>query len=280
MKNSIYDTFEEIGLSLIYHGSHNDRVYIMKIFEDDFDKVMERSEKLAEERKYGKIFAKISKKLADKIDLDFYSVEAEIPDFYEKGNSCVFLCRYYNNERKNEKHEKEIEKILEIAVDKKDLNRKFNKPYDIRKLDKKDSNDMAEIYKKVFTSYPFPIFDSNYLCETMDENIEYIGAFVEDRLIGIASAEKYPESYSAEMTDFAVLPEYRGNGIAGILLEALENELIGRGGYKFFYTIARALSYGMNITFGQGEYKFAGTLKNNTNISGSLESMNVWYKRV
>jgi hypothetical protein len=34
----------------------------------------------------------------------------------------------------------------------------------------------------------------------------------------------------------------------------------------------------MNITFAKQRYALAGTLINNTDISGSLESMNVWYK--
>ena len=47
---------------------------------------------------------------------------------------------------------------------------------------------------------------------------------------------------------------------------------------KMAYTIARAVSYGMNITFCKRGYTFAGTLINNTNISGGIENMNVWYK--
>jgi len=46
------------------------------------------------------------------------------------------------------------------------------------------------------------------------------------------------------------------------------------------YTIARAYSFGMNITFAERDYDFDGTLTNNTNISGRLESMNVWHKRL
>ncbi len=37
---------------------------------------------------------------------------------------------------------------------------------------------------------------------------------------------------------------------------------------------------GMNITFAKTGYTYAGTLINNTNISGRLESMNVWYKHI
>jgi hypothetical protein len=34
----------------------------------------------------------------------------------------------------------------------------------------------------------------------------------------------------------------------------------------------------MNITFAKLGYRYGGRLINNTNISGSIESMNVWYK--
>jgi len=36
----------------------------------------------------------------------------------------------------------------------------------------------------------------------------------------------------------------------------------------------------MNITFSKCHYSFGGTLKKNTNISGGIESMNVWYKKL
>ncbi len=49
-------------------------------------------------------------------------------------------------------------------------------------------------------------------------------------------------------------------------------------GIKTVFTIARAKSPGMNITFARSGYDYGGTLVNNTNISGQIESMNVWYK--
>jgi hypothetical protein len=49
-------------------------------------------------------------------------------------------------------------------------------------------------------------------------------------------------------------------------------------GLRVAFTIARALSFGMNITFARRSYQYAGTLINNTQIAGSIESMNVWYK--
>ena len=79
------------------------------------------------------------------------------------------------------------------------------------------------------------------------------------------------------MTDFATLPDARGNGYALQLLFFLEQEIKERG-ILTAYTIARAVSPGMNVTFGKADYRFGGRLHNNTDISGNIESMNVWYK--
>jgi beta-lysine N6-acetyltransferase len=46
------------------------------------------------------------------------------------------------------------------------------------------------------------------------------------------------------------------------------------------FTIARGLSYGMNIALAKKGYEFYGTLVHNTNFSGRIESMNVWSRPV
>jgi len=53
-----------------------------------------------------------------------------------------------------------------------------------------------------------------------------------------------------------------------------------RSGFCLLYTIARAASFGMNTTFARANYQYGGTLINNTQISGSIESMNIWYKEL
>ncbi|MFA9397978.1 MAG: hypothetical protein ACERKV_06920 [Clostridiaceae bacterium] len=81
------------------------------------------------------------------------------------------------------------------------------------------------------------------------------------------------------MMDFAVLKEYRGYGFARYLLNQMENELKTLN-VKLAYTIAKAKSEGMNITFTKNIYTYAGTLINNTDIAGQIESMNVWYNNI
>jgi len=135
------------------------------------------------------------------------------------------------------------------------------------------------IYATVFKSYPFPIFDENYLLETMADNIQYYGVFTTDGLVAVASSETDPEHFNSEMTDFAVLPTYRGHQLALHLLIELERQ-IRQQNYLLLYTIARSLSYDMNATFAKAGYHYGGTLFNNTQIAGSIESMNIWHKEL
>jgi putative beta-lysine N-acetyltransferase len=79
------------------------------------------------------------------------------------------------------------------------------------------------------------------------------------------------------MTDFATLPPHRKQGLARALLAHMDR-CAADAGVRVSFTIARALSFGMNITFRRRGYRFGGTLINNTQIAGSLESMNVWYR--
>ncbi|MBD3226067.1 MAG: putative beta-lysine N-acetyltransferase, partial [Caldithrix sp.] len=149
--------------------------------------------------------------------------------------------------------------------------------FHIRKIGADDIEHLAEVYKAVFDTYPFPIHDPDYLKKTMQENIVYFGAFKDDRLVAASSCEMDESAGNVEMTDFATLPAFRGNALAVHLLTEMERAMQKRG-IQTAYTIARALSAGMNITFAKMGYQFGGTLINNTNISGKIESMNVWYK--
>ena len=87
------------------------------------------------------------------------------------------------------------------------------------------------------------------------------------------------EDKNAEMTDFATLPDYRGNNLSLNLLREMEAEMRLRK-MKTLYTIARSHSAGMNITFSKLDYSYSGTLINNTDIAGKIESMNIWYKNL
>ena len=129
----------------------------------------------------------------------------------------------------------------------------------------------------MFASYPFPIHDPDYLIETMRSHVCYFVAEKDGKIAAASSGEMDQENRNAEMTDFATLPDHLGNGLAVHLLKFMEPEMRKRN-IATLYTIARAISPGMNITFAKCGYTFGGTLINNTQISGSIESMNLWHR--
>ena len=81
------------------------------------------------------------------------------------------------------------------------------------------------------------------------------------------------------MTDFATSKKYLGNSLSVLLLGTMEKEM-KKQGIKTLYTIARLNSIPMNKTFLRFNYTYSGTLVNNTNIAGQIESMNVYYKHL
>lgn len=274
------DIMQNIDGATVQHGKVNDRIYLMKIGNAQPLALTGKLTALAKENNYSKIFAKIPKH-AQKAFIDAgFEIEAEIPNFYNGNENAVFLGKYFSTHRKTVYDKQTVEKNISIAKDKANGNfKKLDDKFIIRKCEKADADQMSEVYKVVFKSYPFPIHDPQYLKETMDSHIKYFGIFKDDELIAVSSAEMDTKNSNVEMTDFATLPSFRGCGFAGNLLAEMEKEMI-TDNIKTGYTIARSYSAGMNITFARGGYQFGGTLINNTNISGSIECMNVWYKNL
>lgn len=276
----MYDTLVKIGNSLIQHGPNNDRIYLMKLDEDDFPQIIDPLDHLVKQKGYTKIFAKIPEYVKDAFLAKGYTLEATIPQFYNGKITAFFMGKYFSDERKQALNHDEIHQVLEVAKT------KFSKELQIiipsgdftyRRCRETDIQEIIELYKKVFTTYPFPIFDPLYLAETMKSNVAYFGVWHKERLVSLASAEMDKPSSNVEMTDFATHPDLRGRGLSPFLLYTMEDYTRGLG-LKTAYTIARSVSYGMNITFAKLGYTYSGTLINNTQISGRLESMNVWYK--
>ena len=274
------DVIVKIGNSVIQHGEHNDRIYLMKLFSDNVPELLVELNLLAYKHKYTKIFAKIPYNVKELLINYGYTTEACVPGFFSGEEAGFFMSKYFYSERKNNKNKEEISNILKACFEKaKKLESIFalKEGFYFRLTNIEDVYQMADLYKKIFKTYPFPINDPDYLKQTMDENTEYFGIWEDNNLIALSSSEKDLDAQNSEMTDFAVLPEYRGNGFANFLLKEMEKSAKIQG-IKISYTIARALSFGMNICFAKSGYSFAGTLLNNTNICGNLESMNVWYK--
>lgn len=275
------DKVESFGRSLIQHGHANDRVYLMKLDKANVPEILGHINELADRHGYSKIFAKVPASEGELFVQDGYRIEATVPNFYNGREDAFFMARYYRPDRLLDLTLDRVQAVIKKACEKKSTaqDRDVCQDFECRLATPLDCLQMSELYRQVFASYPFPIGDPEYLCKTMSENVIYAGIWQNNKLLALSSAEVEKMMANAEMTDFATHPDNRGRGLAGVLLQNLE-ELVAEAGIKTCFTIARATSFGMNITFARNGYVFAGTLINNTQISGSLESMNVWFKQV
>jgi putative beta-lysine N-acetyltransferase len=292
MTTSSVDIIEHLGNSLIQHGPGNDRIYLMHLDMRDYPVIVSELLAMAERHGYSKVFAKVPGQAAEMFLSQGFECEAKAPGLFrydEARHDALFLGRFLSKERRQEDAPEKVADVLRTAERKANATGK-NAPiqnptckpylaegYSIRPMTEADTEEMAKVYAAVFPSYPFPIQDPAFLRQCMRENVRFMGAVHDGRIAALASAEIADDLGTAEMTDFATLPDHLGKKLAQCLLDELE-KLLPPKNIGTAFTIARAVSYGMNITFARRGYSHGGTLVNNTNISGSIESMNVWYK--
>ncbi|MDD4802761.1 MAG: putative beta-lysine N-acetyltransferase [Syntrophomonas sp.] len=207
-------------------------------------------------------------------------MEAFIPGYYKGEEKTLIFALYLSRQRQTPSCPKSL-----ALLDKMNSNVKYTKVkrelpegITIRWGSKDHCFALASLYSKVFTTYPFPVFDPGYLKNTMNENnTYYITAWHKKELIAASSAEINRELQNAEITDFATLSQWRGRGLASFLLAEMENRLLAEG-FRCLYTIARSSSTGMNSVFFSADYNYYGVLINNCNIGIGFEDMNVWAK--
>jgi len=274
------DKIEVLHGSVIQHGTVNDRVYVLKVNKDKIQELINDIKRLAKKKSYGKIVVKAPESTKEHFSMRKFREEAHIPHFFLNGDDLFFMTLSLKSERAMEPHMSKLNNILETAMEKsEDPSPDTVEGFDFRKCTPDDAEAIASLLSHVFKSYPFPVNKPAYIKKTMENGSIYFGAWKEERLAGVSSAEIDSENKSCEMTDFATHPEYRGLGIAGVLLNHMEKE-VKTIGCTTAYTIARAESFGMNIAFARNGYQYGGRLLKSTQISGGFESMNIWHKKI
>lgn len=278
----MYDKLEIKGNTKFQHGKFNNRIYIMKLAPEDAPETITRLNGLASKEGYTKIFAKIQAAVLPHFISNGFIIEAFIPKLYKSNIDGLLVSKFFDKKREKVPSEKLIAfyDLLNSTIKSRQLKYKHSLKYIINRLDIKNIKSITEIFRQVFETYPFPIHENDYILETMEKDgTQYYGIWDGKKLIGVSTAEIDLINKNAELTDFAVLPEYRGQNLAFRLLTNMEREM-KFANIKTCYTIARLNEPGMNKTFLKSGYKYSGTLINNTNIGGSIESMNIFYKHI
>ena len=275
------DVIEKLNHSIVQHGSYNRRIYLMKLHERDMPSIVPVLEHLAREKGYEKILVKTPTRNRDGFTKEGCDQEAIIPHYFKDGEDAVFMAKYFSSIRRRVKDRQRIIAVLSLAQrNQQTRSHKTNgRFWGIQICQPDDAAEMSRLYKAVFKTYPFPVFDLHYLIESINSHVTYFCIRKDNRIVALAASEKDPDNLAVEMTDFATLSGHRRQGMADCLLKAMESEMIQQG-LQTAYSIARSLSPAMNITFVKNGYRYGGTLGNNTNIAGRIESMNIWYKHL
>lgn len=275
----MFDTIERVGDSEIHHGTMNDRIYLSRLHEDDLDVIFNRVEWLAEQKRYGKIVSKVPRWALDTFLEKGHRVEAEIPGLYKGATNGYFVAGYPDKQRPMlpEKKIRFIESVKNIALATSDNSPKVSsEDYVVRSLEAGDMPALAQLNRRAFGSYPYPVSDPAYLCECLEGNFSFFGIFRDDKLLEAAIVYTNYEESHAEIIDFVIPSELRGQNLSYHLLGAIKKAISAQG-VKTLYSSVRATSYGLNITFRKQGFNYGGTLVNNTRVGGCMESMNIWY---
>ena len=275
------DVIEKLNHSIVQHGSYNRRIYLMKLHERDMLSIVPVLEQLAREKGYEKILVKTPAFNREAFAKKGYDQEAIIPNYFKDREDAIFMAKYFSSIRRRVKDRQRINAVLSLAQKyEQTRSSKINdRLFRVQICQPNDAAEMSRLYEAVFKTYPFPVFDPHYLIESINSHVTYFSIRKDSRIVALAASEMDPDNLAVEMTDFATLSKYRKKGMASYLLKAMENEMIQQG-LKTAYSISRSLSPAMNITFVKNAYMYGGTLGNNTNIAGRIESMNIWYKHL
>ncbi|WP_171051694.1 putative beta-lysine N-acetyltransferase [Alteribacter natronophilus] len=194
------------------------------------------------------------------------------------GRKAFIYTMYGKKERGQSETSDENSAVLRrVAEDRKTVQADPVPPYPVTIAETSDLDSLAALYRNVFPRYPTDIFSADALKKAISSN--YTFAVMKNNngvVIGAASAMETGYG-SAEITDCAVDPAYRGKMLLHFIVKVLERECKQKG-ITTVFSITRAKSTGMNMTVGRLGYTYEGTLINNCIISSGFEDMNIWTK--
>lgn len=259
-----------------YQDHYNKRLKI-EDFRGDIEDVIHTINQCSEQSHVEKVIVKARKESVESFLEKGFMLEAKVPGYFLGGDG-YFLCKYKSQERYRSDRWCEEDAILEgVWKKQKQLPGSLHQGLTLRLANVKDASLLSAFYQKVFPIYPVPIEDPEYIINQMKDNTIFMLIEDDDNIIAAASAEINGDYKNAEITDCATLPSMRKGGYMNHIIQELENELVKR---QIFcsYSIARALSFGMNAVLNNLDYIYKGRLKNNCYIFDKIEDMNVWSK--
>lgn len=255
----------------------NRRIWIHKYQVKDHSVFSKFLTEWAKEDELEKIIFPVREEDLNHFRKDGFFEEGVIENYFQDSKG-YFLSAYPCSQRgKSEFLHEEQGMLKEILSQPRMIKICLPEEFILRQATKDDIPSMANLFRKVFASYPTPVYDPHYLHRTLTKGDLYMVIYDGQHLAGVATAEIDWDYSRAELTNCATHPDYRGLGLNTILLKDLEQYCLAQQ-IRCLYSLARSSSYGMNLVLHRLGYVFRGTLINNCHIDGRFEDMNIWVR--
>lgn len=209
-----------------------------------------------------------------------FELEGKI-DGYFKGKDAFCMSYFITKERRIRDNYTRKDLLIKHCLDVKNnfIHDNHSSKYCIRDANENDLNEMIKLFSKAFSVYSHPIYDKEYLKETMNKKVLYKVAVYNDKIVSIASAAMDEENLNAEIADCATYPIFRCKGILSNIIYSLESNLKNKG-FISLYSLSGATNVSFNIVLSELNYKYTGTLVNNCIICNTFNDINIWVKNI
>ncbi|WP_158736161.1 putative beta-lysine N-acetyltransferase [Alteribacillus sp. YIM 98480] len=209
-----------------------------------------------------------------------FELEGAIKGFF-KGKDAFIYSFFLHPSRNYTVDPQKEKRVIEqaCAVTKKAGRSILPAKYTMRRPTENDAEEMSRLYRSVFKTYPTPMHDPDFIRGVMKNEVYFTVIEHKDRIISACSADVLPSFQSAEMSDCATIEEHRNKGLLSYQFSFLIRLMQQKKIWTLF-SYSRSLSLGMNVVNIYHGFTYGGRMVRNSNISGQLESMNIWYRQL
>ena len=212
-------------------------------------------------------------------DLSFRH-EGTIYDFFPDGKDAHLWCRYTDQNRASYMDREFHDHVVQLA-NKKEVIKTNDTLKDFGRIAAPgDSSAISAILQETFTDYSSEISaDLIKKHIATHKSVYRVFEMENGRFSAVVSAELDHGKHSAEITDCATLPAFRGRGVMTRLIHTIVLDVKTRYRITSLYSLVRAGEIGMNCVFRKLGFAFTGRRVNNCHMPTGWESMNIWCKK-
>lgn len=230
---------------------------------------------LVENSERNRVVALVHAEHSQALQQQGFTLEGVIPGFYRGESDCAVLGFSQDENRM------QLANPIEVA----NADLVMRKPFEVQPMRAvtpttelagvENAAEIANLIAQTFPDYPTASDDPAYIARQIQEGTPFRYIRVRGKMVACASADLVPNARTAELTDCATNPTYRGRGYMQRILLDLMGDLQAMH-YPTAFTLARARIPGINRVFQKLGFRFRGRMAQSCRIGDGLEDMNIW----